>query len=127
MRTNSLPVTLVHGLFTSMVLLVTADVWSPTFDFKGIPAGNGSQGVFVFATVLTVSFALGVVMHTIPRGLFHKLKGRWALEILVSEAVRNRLAAIGSVDPSPGGPAYAELLEKWKRMTGTTSSSRPQR
>jgi len=75
--------TLVHGLFTSMVLLVLADVASPTFNVKMIPAWTGSQAVFVVVTALTVSFALGVVMHTISRGALHEQKGRWTLDILV--------------------------------------------
>ena len=104
--------TLVHGLFTSMVLLVLADLVSPTFNFEGIPAWTGIQGVFTLMTFLTVSFALGIVMHTISRGLFHKQKQLWTLEILGSRAVRNRLAALGSVSPSPGGPSYAELWEE---------------
>ena len=69
--------TLVHGLFTSMVLLVLADVVSPTFNFERIPAWTGIQGVFTLMTFLTVSFALGIVMHTISRGLFHKQKQLW--------------------------------------------------
>ena len=104
--------TLVPGLFTSMVLLVLADVASPTFNVVGIPVWSGSQGVFIFVTAATVSFALGVVMHTISRGLFHQEKGRWTLEILASGAVKNRLAALGRVRPSPGGPTYEELWEE---------------
>ena len=104
--------TLVHGLFTSMVLLVLADVASPTFNVEEIPVWTGGQPVFVFMTVLTVSFALGIVMHTISRGLFHNQKRQWTLDILASRAVRSRLAALGAVEPSPGGPAYAELSEE---------------
>ena len=113
MRTIYLSLTnLVHGLFTSMVLLVLADVWSPTFNVEGIPAWTGSQAMFVFLAALTVSFALGVVMHTISRGLFHKQKGRWTVEILGSRAVRNRLAALGRVHPLRGGPTFADLWEE---------------
>ncbi len=104
--------TLVPGLFTSMVLLVVADVASPTFNVEEIPAWTGGQAVFVFMTVLTVSFALGIVMHTISRGLFHKQKQQWTLDVLASGAVEHRLAALGAVYPSPGGPAYAELWDE---------------
>ncbi len=104
--------TLVHGLFTSMVLLVLADVASPTFNVEGIPEWGGSQAVFVFVTVLMVSVALGIVMHTLSRRLFHKEKRRWTLDILASRAVTDRLAAIGKVNPTPGGPTHAELLEE---------------
>ncbi len=101
--------TLVHGLSTAMVLLVLADVASPTFNVEEIPAWTGGQSVVVFVTALTASFALGIVMHTISRGLFHKQKQQWTLEVLASGAVEHRLAALGHVYPSPGGPTYAEL------------------
>ena len=111
--------TLVHGLSTAMVLLVLADVASPTFNVEEIPAWTGGQSVVVFVTVLTASFALGIVMHTISRGLLHKQKRRWTLEVLASGAVENRLASISKVYPSPGGPSYAEL---WDEELGGTDN-----
>ena len=104
--------TLVHGLFTSIVLLVLADVASPTFNVEGIPVWTGSQAVLIFLTVLPVSFALGIVMHTISRGLLHKQKRRWTLNILTSRAVRDRVAALGNIQALRGGPTYAELSEE---------------
>ena len=101
--------TLVHGLFTSMVLVVLADVMSPTFNMKGIPVWTAGQAAFVFATVLTVSFALGIVMHTISRGLLHRQKQQWTLDVLASGAMESRLSRIGSVYPTPGGPNYSDL------------------
>jgi len=56
---------LVQGLFSSIVLLVVADVASPTFNVTGLPDWTGSQTTIVIAAVLTVSLALGVAMHTI--------------------------------------------------------------
>jgi hypothetical protein len=108
--------TLVPGLFTSMVLLVLADVASPTLNIEELPDWTGSQFVFVFVTVLIVSFALGNVMHTISRGLFHKQKRKWTLEVLASGAVEHRLASLGQAYPSPGGPSYEEL---WDEEEGT--------
>ncbi len=101
--------TLVHGLFTTMVLVVLADVMSPTFNMNGIPVWTAGQAVFVFATVLTVSFALGIVMHTISRGLLHKQKQQWTLAVLASGAMESRLSRIGNVYPTPGGPSYSDL------------------
>ncbi len=95
--------TLIHGLFTSMVLLVLADVASPTFNVEEIPAWTGGQSVVVFVTVLAVSFALGIVMHTISRGLFHKQKQKWTLDVLASGAMESRLASLSKAYPSPGG------------------------
>lgn len=103
--------TLVPGLFTSMVLVVLADVMSPTFNIEGIPVWTGGQSVFVFVTVLSVSFALGIVMHTVSRGLLHKQKQLWTLDVLASGAVESRMSSIGSIYPTPGGPNYSELWE----------------
>lgn len=104
--------TLIHGLFTTMVLLVLADVWSPTFNIEEIPAWTGGQAVAVFVVVLTVSFALGIVMHTISRGLLHKQKQQWTLDVLASGAMENRLSSVSKIYPSPGGPSYAELWDE---------------
>ena len=94
-----------------MVFVVLADVMSPTFNIKGIPAWSGGQAAFVFATVLTVSFALGIVMHTISRGILHKQKQQWTVDVLASGAVEARLSSIGDIYPTPGGPNYAELWD----------------
>jgi hypothetical protein len=51
-------------------------------------------------------------MHTISRRLFHSQKQQWNLDVLSSKAVRNRLAALGTTQPSPGGPTYEELSEE---------------
>ena len=110
--------TLIHGLFTSMVLLVLADVASPTFNVEEIPAWTGGQSVVVFVAVLAVSFALGIVMHTISRGLLHKQKQKWTLEVLASGAMESRLASLSKVYPSPGGPSYAELWEEGEGTEG---------
>lgn len=114
--------TLIPGLFTSMALLVLADVASPTFNVEEIPAWTGSQAVFVLIALFTVSFALGIVMHTISRGLFHKQKQRWALEVLASGAVENRLASLSKVYPSPGGgpamPSCGRKMAAWATAPG---------
>lgn len=104
--------TLIHGLFTSVVLMVLVDVASPTFNVEGVPAWTGSQASIVVVFFLTTSFALGIVMHTISRGLFHKQKRQWTLEILASGAMKGRLAVLGKIQPSPGGPTYDELSDK---------------
>ena len=101
--------TLIPGLFTSMVLLVLADVASPTFNVEEIPVWIGSRAVFAVVAVLTVSFALGIVMHTISRGLLYKQTQQWTLDVLTSGAVESGLAGLSRVQPSPGGPTYAEL------------------
>ncbi|MDH3271358.1 MAG: hypothetical protein OEN56_08510 [Gemmatimonadota bacterium] len=107
---------LVHGLFTALALLVIADVLSPTFNVGGLPMWTGSQATVAIVVVLTTSLALGIVMHTISRGLFHNQKMRWNLEVLASHTMGERLAALGDVESFPGAPTYAALTE------GETSS-----
>jgi hypothetical protein len=97
---------LVHGLFTMLALLVLVDVASPTFNVEGMPVWTGSQGLLVLAIVSIVALALGIVMHTVSRSVFHNQKQAWTLMVLSSGAVRNRLAALGNVQPAPGGPTY---------------------
>jgi len=108
---------LIHGLFATLVLLVVVDVGSPTFNVDEIPAWTGSQGAVVFIVVMTLAVALGVVMHTISRSAFHNQKQKWTLEVLSSSAVRGRLAAVGTVRSSPGGPTYEELSEDTPNRT----------
>jgi hypothetical protein len=102
----------VQGLFAVLTLVVMADVASPTFNIGGIPDWSGSQAVVIMVITLTISMALGVAMHTISRSVFHKQKQDWTLTVLSSAAVRNRLAALGTRQPSPGGPTYEELSEE---------------
>ena len=103
---------LVQGLFTALALVVIADVASPTFNLDSIPELTGSQAVLVLLVIFTISVALGIVMHTVSRGVFHEMKQRWTLTVLSSPAVRSRLAALGTRQPSPGGPTYEELSEE---------------
>ena len=79
---------------------------------------TGSQAVFALVTFLTVSFAPGIVMHTLSRGLLHRQKQQWTLEVLASGAVESRLAGLSKVYPSPGGPSYAELWEEGEGTEG---------
>jgi hypothetical protein len=50
-------------------------------------------------------------MHTISKGLLHPVKLRWILEVLSSESVKKRMAALGTTVTFPGGPSYAEVTD----------------
>ena len=102
---------LLQGLFTSMVLLILADVASPTFNVEGVPTWGGSQATFAFATILTVSVALGIVMQTISRKLFRNQERLWTLKVLGRSEVRDSLVAL-EVAPAPGRPTLAEFSEE---------------
>lgn len=112
MRPFSLGVTtLVQGLFTAMALVVLADVASPTFNIHGFPDWSGIQAAVAGVTLLTSSLALGVVMHTISRSLFHSSKQLWTMHVLTSEAVQHRIEAVGTTRSIPGGPTYREIVD----------------
>jgi hypothetical protein len=112
MRPFSLGVTtLVQGVYALAGVIVLFDVGSPTFNLDGIPTWTGVQLVVAAVVLFTASVALGVVMHTISKGLFHPIKQVWALDVTSSDTVRSRLAALGSVETFPGGPTYNDISE----------------
>lgn len=112
MRPFSLGITtMVQGLFTGLALIVLADVASPTFNIHGFPNWTGMQAAMAAVILLTASLALGVVMHTLSRSLFHDAKESWALDVLSSPPVQRRVSALESKPSSPGGPTYQETLE----------------
>jgi hypothetical protein len=104
--------TLIQGFLTLFLLVVLVDVASPTFRLAGFPDWTGIQLAVAAAMALATSAGLGVVMHTISRAIFHPVKQIWALTVLSSETVGRRLAALGSVETFPGGPAYADVLDE---------------
>jgi hypothetical protein len=111
MRPFSLGVTtLVHGFFAMVWVALVLDVGSPSFNLS-MPQWGATEAVVYVALLFTASAALGVVMHTISRGVFHRFKERWAMEVLVSSTVQKRFTAFGDVETFPGGPSYAEVLK----------------
>ena len=112
MRFFSLGVTtVVQGLYALFGVIVLFDVASPTFNIRGIPDWTGMQVALALLILMTASIGLGVVMHTISRAAFHRMKDAWALDIVSSETIKSRLAAMGPGDVFPGGPRYAEISE----------------
>ena len=111
MRPFSLGVTtLIQGLYALVWVAVMIDVASPTFNIEGLPAWSGTQGAIGIVLVLTAAVALGLVMHTISRGIFRKGKERWEAEVLESDTVKKRLTALNALDTFPGGPQYSDVL-----------------
>jgi hypothetical protein len=112
MRPFSLGVTtLMQGLYALLWVIVLFDVASPTFNLDGLPDWSGIQAAVAIVVLLTASAALGVVMHTVSRGLFHRFKLQWMLEVLSSSTVRDRMRALGGVAVFSGGPKYDDLIE----------------
>jgi hypothetical protein len=111
MRSISLAVTsLVQGFYGLLWVLLVMDVGSPTFNLSA-PDWGPMEAVLAAAVLLTASAALGVVLHTISRRVFHYRKQVWALEVLTSPTVQQRFAALGPLETFPGGPTYAEALK----------------
>lgn len=111
MRPFSLGViTLMQGFYVLLWLVVLFDAASPTFNLGGVPDWNAVQSVVALAVAFMTSAALGVVMHTLSKALFHGFKLRWELDVLSSSTVRLRMQAMDTVEVFPGGPKYADLL-----------------
>jgi hypothetical protein len=110
MRPFSLGVTtLLQGVYALAGVIVLFDVGSPTFNLEGIPEWTGTQIIVAAIILFTASVALGVVMHTISKGLFHPIKQVWALDVTSSPTVRTRLSVLGSAETFPGGPTYDDI------------------
>lgn len=101
---------LVHGFYAVVWVAIVLDVGSPSFNLS-MPQWGATEAVVMIALLLTASVALGVVVHTISRGVFHRTKERWAMDVLLSGTVQQRFAAFGDVQTFPGGPTYAEVLK----------------
>lgn len=102
--------TLVHGFYAMVWVALVLDVGSPTFNLS-MPQWGPTEAAVWIALLFTASAALGVVVHTISRGVFHRFKEQWAMDVLVSPAVQHRFAAFGDVETFPGGPTYGEVLK----------------
>ena len=113
MRPFSLGVTtLIQGVYTLMWLVVLVDVGSPTFNVQGSISWTGMHAVIAVVVLFVASAALGVVMHTVSRAVFHRVKQLWALEVLSSETVQHRFAPLRPVEVFPGGPKYDQILDE---------------
>jgi hypothetical protein len=102
--------TLIQGFYALIWVAVVMDVASPTFNLR-VPEWGAMEGVIAAAVLVTAAAALGVVVHTISRKIFHNRKQVWAFEVLTSGAVQHRLAPLGAGETFPGGPTYAEALK----------------
>ena len=113
MRPFSLGVTtLVQGLYVLVWLVILFDVGSPTFNLESFPEWSGVQIAAAAVVVFLASAALGVVMHTISRAVFHRLKQEWSLTILSSDTVRRRFADLRSAGSVPVGETYDEIFDE---------------
>jgi len=104
--------TFIQGLYTVMWMIVLADVASPTFNVQGFAGASGIQAIVWAVVIVTASVALGVVMHTLSRNVFHMRKLQWGLDILTSDSVGARLGELEAAKSFPGGLTYEEVLDE---------------
>ena len=100
--------TLLQGLYSLLWIVILMDVGSPTLDLRSLPAWTPGQILVLFPALLAVTFAIGVVMHTLSRQLFRSMKDGWESAVLTSGTVTRRLGDAASCQPS-GGPCLAEV------------------
>lgn len=111
MRPFSLGITtLVQGIYTMLWVIVLFDVASPTFNIEGRPDWSGMQITVAIVVLFTASVALGVLMHTVSKAAFHRVKLNWIREVLSSDSVRRRMEAAGIQELYPGGPKYNDVF-----------------
>ena len=102
--------TLVQGLYSLLWIVILMDVISPSLDLRRLPDLSSMQLVLLIGAFVTLSFAVGTVMHAVSRNAFRKRKDDWALTVLTSPNVSERFAALGSPRPS-GGPSLGEIAD----------------
>ena len=102
--------TVVHGFYAMVWVAIVLDVGSQTFNLS-MPQWGATQAVVWIALLFTASAALGVVVHTISRSVFHGPKERWEMAVLVSPTVQHRFADLGDLQTFPGGPSYGEVIK----------------
>ncbi len=100
--------TMLQGLYSLLWIVILMDVWSPTLDLRNLPEWTAPQILLLLAASFTITFAVGVVMHTLSRNLFRRSKDRWALEVLTSPTVWERLGDLESPGPT-GAPTLEEV------------------
>ncbi len=98
--------TALQGLYALLFIIILLDVASPTLDLRSIPEWTNSQSVLLAASLLSITFTVGVAMHTLSRNLFRSTKDRWDMDVLTSPGVTRRLEELGCQ------PSCAPTLEE---------------
>jgi len=74
--------TALQGLYTLLLIVILLDVGSPTLDLRDANQWTGAQALPIFAALLTITFTVGMAMHTLSRNLFRRSKDLWDMEVL---------------------------------------------
>jgi hypothetical protein len=100
--------TLLQGLYSLLWIVILMDVLSPTFDLREISSWSSAQVGLLAVSLGMTTFAVGVVMQTVSRNLFRKMKDVWDAQVLTSPGVMRRLAENEAYSPS-GAPSLEEI------------------
>ncbi len=82
--------TLLQGFYSLLWIAVLLDVGSPALDLRNVPEWTGAQLAIVIMLFVTMSFVVGIMVHTFSRNMFRRHKDRWTRDVLSSPAVLNQ-------------------------------------
>jgi hypothetical protein len=102
--------TLLQGLYSLLWIVILMDVLSPTFDLREISSWSAAQVGLLAVSLGMTTFAVGVVMQTVSRNLFRKMKDGWDTQVLTSPGMMQRLAEDEAYRPS-GAPSLEDINE----------------
>ncbi len=101
-----------QGIYSMIWIAILLDAGSPSFDLRNYTNLTWTQGVIAMVFVATMSYAVGIMMHTGSRNIFRRTKDLWALKVLSSPAVQDRLDHLQVDDylASMGGPTMQQAM-----------------
>ena len=104
--------TLLQGLYSLVWFVILLDIGSPALDLANLPDLSDGQLILAIVALITITSAIGVIMHTVSRNLFRRQKDLWAFKVLSSPTVRRRLKVTGTEDPGLGGATLRDVLDE---------------
>ena len=100
--------TLLQGLYSLLWIVILMDVLSPTFDLREISSWSAAQVGLLAVSLGMTTFAVGVVMQTVSRNLFRKMKDAWDTQVLTGPGMMQRLGEDEAYRPS-GAPSLENI------------------
>ncbi len=82
--------TLLQGFYSLLWIAILLDVGSSALDLRNLPEWTGAQLAIVIMLFVTMSFVVGIMVHTFARHVFRRHKDRWTRDVLSSPAVLNQ-------------------------------------
>ncbi len=88
--------TLLQGFYSLLWIAILLDVGSPALDLRNVPEWSGAQLAIVIMLFVTMSFVVGIMVHTFSRNVFRRHKDMWTRDVLSSPAVLHQFRGLGS-------------------------------